>query len=110
MDREAKTWKFARLLIAKHGKAAFELARSRAQDRLDKGHYRASSGWARMADILRRMTITGAQRRPANEVREPSLDEVLAGQTTQAVMNADKVDRRELDKVLSDAKKKQGGP
>ena len=110
MDLEAKIRKFARLLIAIHGKAAFELARSRAQDRLDKGDSRASSGWARIADILRRMTITGAQRWPAQEVREPSLDEVLAGQTTQAVMKADKVDRRELDEMLGEAKKKQGGP
>ena len=104
MDRDANVWKFARLLIAKHGKAAFKLARERAQDRLDKGDYRASSGWARVADIVRRMTTTGARRLPGKNPGEPSLDKVLAGQTTKAVMKADNVDRQDVEKVLSEAK------
>jgi hypothetical protein len=66
MDREARIWKFTRLLIAKHGTAvAFEFARSRAQQRLDAGDYRISSGWARVTDIIKRMTKTGARRLPA---------------------------------------------
>jgi hypothetical protein len=69
MDREARIWKFARLLIARHGKGAFELARSRAQQRLDAGDYRTSSGWARVTDIIKRMTRTGARRLSANNWR-----------------------------------------
>ena len=71
MDRDARIWKFARLLIAKHGKGAFELARLRAQQRLDAGDYRISSGWARVADIIERMTRTGARRLPAKASEPP---------------------------------------
>lgn len=105
MDREARIWRFARLLIAKHGKAAFELAHARAQDRLDKGDHRISSGWARVADIIKRMTKTGARRLPA-KLSEPPLDDILGGQTTKAMMKADDVDRQKLDKVLGEAKQK----
>jgi hypothetical protein len=78
MDRDARAWKFARALIAKYGKAAFSVAGQRAQDRLDKGDYRASSGWARMADIVRRMTITGARRSGSRE-REPGTGRPAVG-------------------------------
>jgi len=75
MDREARIWRFARLLIAKHGKGAFELTRSRAQHRLDAGDYRISSGWARVTDIIKRMTRTGA-RRLSVKASEPPRDEI----------------------------------
>ncbi len=99
-------WRFARLLIAKHGKGAFELAHSRAQDRLDKGDHRIASGWARVADILKRMTKKGARRLPANHMGEPPLDDVLTGQTTKSMMKSDNVDRHELDQVIVEAKQK----
>ncbi len=46
MDHEAKLWRLARVLIAKHGKAAPAVAHERAQDRLDKRDYRVASIWA----------------------------------------------------------------
>jgi hypothetical protein len=104
MDREARIWKFARLLLAKHGKGAFDLAHARAQDRLNKGDHRISSGWARVADILKRMTRTGARRLPADQMGEPPLDDVLTGQTTKFMMKADNVDRQELDRVWQDVR------
>lgn len=104
MDRDARAWKFARALIAKHGKSAFNVARQRAQDRLDKGDYRASSGWARVADILRRMTTTGARRLRSRE-REPPLQDLLEGQVTEAVMKADNINREELEDELRKAKR-----
>ena len=106
MDRDARIWKFARLLIARHGKGAFQLAHTRAQNRLDKGDHRISSGWARVADIIKRMTKTGARRLPENHSGEPPLDDVLAGETTNSMMKADKVGRQELDQVIADAKQK----
>ena len=75
MDRDTRIWKFARLLIAKHGKGAFELARSRAQQRLDDGDYRIASGWARVTDIVNRMTRKGA-RRLSTKASEPPSDEI----------------------------------
>ncbi len=106
MDRDARAWKFARALIAKHGKSAFYIVRQRAQDRLDKGDYRASSGWARVADIVRRMTTTGARRLPSRE-REPALEDLLSAQVTEAVMKADNVGRQELEDELRKAKRRR---
>jgi hypothetical protein len=108
MGRDAKIWKFTRLLIAKHGKATLELVRQRAQNRLDRGDYRASSGWARVADIVKRVTKTGARRLPA-KATEPPLEDVLAGQTTKAMMQADGVDRQQLDKIVGAAQQKLEG-
>lgn len=105
MDRDARGWKFARALIAKHGKSAFNVARERAQDRLDKGDYRASSGWARVTDIVRRMTTTGARRLRSRE-REPPLQDLLEGQVTEALMKADNVDPHELEDELRRAKQR----
>jgi hypothetical protein len=103
MDRDAGAWKFARALIAKYGKEAFNIAAQRAQDRLDKGDYRASSGWARMADILRRMTTTGA-RRPQQRTRATSR-RLAFGQVTEPVMKIDQVGGRELEDKLRKAKR-----
>ena len=105
MDRDARAWKFARSLIAKYGKEAFNIAGQRAQDRLDKGDYRASSGWARVADIVRRMTTTGARRLRSRE-REPALEDLLSGQVTEAVMKADNVGPDELEDELRKAKRR----
>ena len=106
MDREARIWKFARMLVAKHGKGAFDLARDRAQQRLDSGDYRISSGWARVTDIIKRMTRTGARRLAENHTGEPPLDDVLTGETTRCMMDGDNVDRQELDRVVAGAKQK----
>ena len=106
MDRDARIWKFARLLIAKHGRDALEVVHARAQNRLDKGDHRISSGWARVADIVKRMTKTGARRLPADLSDEPPLNDVLAGETTNSMMKADRVDRQELDQIITGAKKK----
>jgi hypothetical protein len=75
MDREALLWRFARLLIAKHGKVALHLARSRAQRWVDLGDYRALSGWARVTDVQKRMTVTGAPRvSEKGPLDEPSIE------------------------------------
>jgi hypothetical protein len=105
MDRDARAWKFARSLIAKYGNQAFTIAGQRAQDRLDKGDYRASSGWARVADIVRRMTTTGARRLRSRE-REPALDDLLSGQVTEAMMKADNIDREDVGDELRKAKRR----
>jgi hypothetical protein len=107
MKGEAKIWKFARSLIAKHGQQAFKLAGARAQRKLERGDYRIASGWARVADLARRMSTTEARRLPPADTREPSLDEVLSGQTTKAMMDADKVGRDDLDRMLDEAKRKR---
>jgi hypothetical protein len=104
MDREARLWKFARLLIANHGKGAFDLVHTRAPTGLDKGDHRISSSWARVADIINRMTKTGNYP-PIMRVNQP-LDDVLAGETINSMMKADKVGRQELAQVIADAKKK----
>ena len=58
-----------------------------------------------MADIVRRMTTTGARRLRSRE-REPALEDLLTGQVTEAVMKADNVGREELEDELRKAKRR----
>jgi len=107
MDHEAKLWRLARVLIAKHGKAASAVAHERAQDRLDKRDYRISSIWARTADIVRRMSTTGARRVGGGEAAEPSLPDILDGGVTKAMMKADNVERERVEAVMGAAKQRR---
>jgi hypothetical protein len=107
MDHDAKLWRLARVLIARHGNAAPAIAHERAQDRLDKRDYRVASMWARVADVVRRMSTTGARRIGIRPGAEPSLPDILDGQVTRAMMDADNVEREHIEAVMTEAKQKR---
>jgi hypothetical protein len=104
MDRDAKIWKLARILIGKHGAEAVRTARERASDSLAHEDYEAAAVWSETAAVARDMTRDGAQRRPDNP--EPSLGELLNDPVTRAVMEGDRVEQAELDELLGEAKKR----
>jgi hypothetical protein len=107
MDHEARLWRLARVLIAKHGKAAPAVAHERAQDRLAKRDYRVASMWAHIADVVSRMSTTGARRIRSKVLAEPSLPDILDGGVTKAMMEADNVDRKHVEAVMDEAKQKR---
>jgi hypothetical protein len=107
MDRDAKIWKLARILVGKHGAGATGAACSRARDSLEHEDYEGAALWSETAAVTRKMTQDGARRRPANP--EPALDDLLNDPVTHAVMDGDRVGRDELDQVLGDAKQKLDG-
>jgi hypothetical protein len=107
MDHDAKLWRLARAVIAKHGKAAPAVAHERAHDRLDKRDYRVAGMWARVADVVRRMSTIGARRIGSRATAEPSLPDILDGGVTRAMMGADNVDREHVEAVMDEAKQKR---
>jgi hypothetical protein len=104
MERDAKIWKLARILVGKHGAGAARTAQERARDSLEHEDYEAAAVWSEAAAVARDMTRGGAQLRPDNP--EPPLDELLNDPVTRTVMEGDGVGRRELDEVLGEAKRK----
>jgi len=104
MDRDAKIWKLARILVGKHGAGAVRAAHERASDSLAHEDYEAASVWSEAAAVARDMTRDGAQRRPDNP--EPPLGELLNDPVTRAVMEGDRVEQAELDEVIGEAKQK----
>lgn len=107
MDHEATLWRIARALIATHGAAAAGQAHERAQNRLDKRDYRIASVWARVADITKRMSTTGARRIGEKAPSEPSLPDVLDGSVTRAVMEADNIERHHVEAIVDEVKQKR---
>jgi hypothetical protein len=104
MDRDAKIWKLARILVGKHGAAAARTAHDRARDSLEHEDYKGAALWSETAAVAREMTRDGARRRPVNP--EPPLDDLLNDPVTRAVMDGDRVGSDELAQVLGDAKQK----
>ena len=94
MDHEARLWKIARGLIARH------------DERVDKRGPRVATVWVRVADTVKRLAGGGA-RRPADKPSpQPSLSDILDGTVTKAVMEADKIDRDHVEAVVRETKQK----
>ncbi|MBV9521544.1 MAG: hypothetical protein JO010_02050 [Alphaproteobacteria bacterium] len=104
MDHEQKIWKLARILIGKHSGGACDIALQRAREALDGHDYAAARVWVEAAETVTKIMATRTRPRPKEPA--PSLKNVLDGGVTTAVMEADGVDRTELESMLDKAAKK----
>ncbi|MBV8652758.1 MAG: hypothetical protein JO255_14935 [Alphaproteobacteria bacterium] len=102
--RDSRSRRLARLLIGRHGEEATARAAERAAERLNRKCYSGAAFWAVVADLAHRMNTEGFRVVP--EKREPSAKQILGGEVTKAVMEADKVDRSEVEALLGEVAEK----
>jgi hypothetical protein len=102
MDRDQKIRLLARMLIGKHGRNACKVAQQRAATALHGGDFKSAAVWSEAADAVQSM---GAE--PIGKMSpEPALTDLMGDPVTQAVMEADGVERDELDAILDPATNK----
>jgi hypothetical protein len=97
------------LLLMKYGSEAASVARARAEMHSHIDDHEAAAMWSAVAGTirLRHAQPDGARsQRPVDH--EPTLDEVLHGSVTKAVLDANNVDVEELRKaLLRDARRRR---
>jgi hypothetical protein len=100
VEHHEKVLGAAALLVKRHGKKAPEVARQRAKELTKRRDTQA-------ADVC--LQIAGA----ANELltdsaaRDPALADVLSGAVTGQMMRADQVERRDVEKLMKNAKRRR---
>jgi hypothetical protein len=103
MKGNDKIGRAARLLAARHGTAAVEVARRHAAECSQRDDHESCREWLDVIAVLLEITGGAAPAGPP----EPPLEEVLHGAVTQRVMAADRVDCDEVKAVLADAARRR---
>jgi hypothetical protein len=103
MKRDDKIRRAARLLAAKHGAAAVEVAHRHAAECNQREDHEACREWLDVIATL--LEITAAAPRGH---AEPPLEDVLHGAVTRQVMAADNVDCEDVESMLADTARRRG--
>lgn len=110
MDRDSKVWDVARVLVGQHRADASRVAQEHAQRGLERRDYEAAALWCLTAKAAHDLAEDDARHRPDHS--EPSVDQLLDGSVTQAVMERDGVARGDVRRLLERTKakaKRKGG-
>jgi hypothetical protein len=97
-------WGAAALLLKRHGQKAPEVAMKWSKDFTVRKDLEAAALCAEIADAaseIQTEAITPAA------AREPALTEILSGAVTGEVMRADRVERRDVEKLMKETKRRQ---
>jgi hypothetical protein len=103
MAWDPKVLKVARILLRKHGTDALGVAQQRADEWSERGEERAANLWRVIGSAV--LAILNRVRRTTG--RRASLPEVLHGSVTQKVMDADKVERHHVERLMRRAKRRR---
>jgi hypothetical protein len=103
MAWDPKLLKVARILLRKHGTDALDVAQQRADEWSEHGEQRAANLWRVIASAV--LAILNRVRRTTG--RRATLPEVLHGSVTRKVMHADKVERRDVERLMRRAKRRR---
>jgi hypothetical protein len=103
MAWDPKVLKVARILLRKHGTDALGVAQQRADEWSERGEERAAKLWRVIGSAV--LAILNRMRRTTG--RRASLPEVLHGSVTQKVMDADKVERHHVERLMRQAKRRR---
>jgi hypothetical protein len=103
MAWDPKVLKVARILLRKHGTDALGVAQQRADEWSERGEQRAANLWRVIGSAV--LAILNRVRRTTG--RRATLPEVLHGSVTQKVMDADKVERRHVERLMRRAKRRR---
>jgi hypothetical protein len=103
MEYDQKVWAAAALLLKRHGVEAPAVAKQWSGDLAKRDDPEAAAKCLEIADaaseLLTKRAVSGA--------REPTLTEILSGAVTGAVMRADQVHRRDVERVMKKAKQRR---
>jgi hypothetical protein len=103
MAWDPKVLKVARILLRKHGTDALGVAQQRADEWSERGEERAADLWRVIGSAM--LAILNRTRRTTG--RRATLPEVLHGSVTQKVMNADKVERHHVARLMRQTKRRR---
>ena len=97
-----KTRAVAALLVEKHGRDAVAVVFARATDCAAVGDHEGARTWSEVAEKVSALLKAGTT---ATAGQEPPFGDALDGSVTNAVMDADGVQREALNSVISGTKK-----
>jgi hypothetical protein len=100
MARSTKIGVAAKIMVAKYGKAAAPIARQRARRSGRERDDAAAEAWRAIARSAARVLSR------SKETHDIKLSELLGGNVVKPLMAADRVDREDVERLMSRAKRR----
>jgi hypothetical protein len=100
MEHHQKVLAAAGLILERHGQKAPEVARHWARELTKRRDAEAAKVCLQIADAANKLLTDSA-------AREPALTDVLSGAVTGQMMRADRVERRDVEKLMKNAKRRR---
>ena len=102
MEHAHKVLAAAALLVKRHSEKAPEVARRWSRDLTERNDPEAAAVCLEIAEAASELLTKGT-----SGVREPPLRDILSGVVTGAMMRADHVQRRDVEKIMKKAKRRR---
>jgi hypothetical protein len=100
MEHDLNAWATAALLLERYGRNAPAVARKWSRELAERREPEAATRCLEIADTAKKLlTASGAD--------EPPLTDVLSGAVTGQMMRADRVKRRDVEKLMKNAKSRR---
>jgi hypothetical protein len=100
MEHDQKVWSTAALLLERYGQNASEVARGWSRDLTERQEPEAAARCLEIVDATNKLLTASA-------VREPKLADVMSGAVTGQMMRADRVERRDVERLMKRAKRRR---
>jgi len=102
MEHAQKVRAAAALLVKRHSQKAPEVAREWSRDLTERNDPEAAAVCLAIAESASKLLAKGT-----SGPREPALKDILSGVVTEAMMRADHVQRRDVEKIMKKAKRRR---
>lgn len=102
MEHVQKVREAAALLVKRHGQKAPEVARRWSIDLTERKDQEAAAVCSEIAEAASKLLTEGTT---ASKAKEPTLTDVLDGAVTGAMLRADRVKRRDVEKLMKKVKR-----
>jgi hypothetical protein len=103
-EHEQKIWAAAAILLKRHGQKAPEVARQWSRDFTAREDPEAASMSVEIADAANEILTEGIT---PSSAREPALTDILSGAVTGEMMRADRVERRDVERLMTKTKRRR---
>jgi hypothetical protein len=100
MEHDQKVWSTAALLLERYGQNASEVARGWSRDLTERQEPEAAARCLEIVDAANKLLTASA-------VREPKLADVMSGAVTGQMMRADRVEQRDVERLMKRAKRRR---
>jgi hypothetical protein len=100
MEHDQKVWATATLLLERYGQNAPEVAGGWSRDLTERKEPDAAARCLKIVDAARKLLT-------ANAAREPKLVDLLSGAVTGQMMRADRVEQRDVETLMKNAKSRR---
>ena len=97
---DQKVWSTAALLLERYGQNASEVARGWSKDLPERQEPEAAARCLEIVDAANKLLTASA-------VREPKLADVMSGAVTGQMMRADRVEQRDVERLMKRAKRRR---